>query len=135
MESYLITRYIHTSKIIISIYNLYNLNSSVSSNDKHSNVRILAFLESKDEKRQELKDFLVSLLSSARKEEGNMSYDLYSSNENPNEFLIDELWTNEESFNKHYESSKSQKDRETVRDLLNEPLKIKKYFVINGINE
>lgn len=94
-------------------------------------VRVLAILEAKEETRLHLKDILVSLVIPARKEEGNISYDLHYSIENPNEFLIDEVWSNQTAFDKHYQSPKSHKDRDTVSSLLTKPLLIKTYVNIN----
>jgi len=96
----------------------------------NSPIRVLATLEAKVETRLQLKNILVSLVNPAREEEGNVSYDLYCSTENPNEFLFDEVWSNKEAFDKHYQSTKSQKDRDTVSSLLVTPLKIKTYIGI-----
>jgi quinol monooxygenase YgiN len=98
----------------------------------NSPIRVLATLEAKEETRLQLKNILVSLVNPAREEEGNVSYDLYRSTENPNEFLFDEVWSNKAAFDKHYQSTKSQKDRDTVSRLLVTPLKIKTYI---GIDE
>lgn len=75
-----------------------------NNNNENSKLRVIIISEAKEGKRQELLDLVVPLLKLAKKEEGNISYDLYSSTENPNEFLIDEVWSSKEIFNKHYES-------------------------------
>ena len=87
-------------------------------------------LEAKSESRQELLNFLVSLITPARGEEGNISYDLYCSTQNSNEFLFDEVWSTRHDFDRHYKSPKSFNDRERVRDLLAKPLEIKTYVNI-----
>jgi quinol monooxygenase YgiN len=97
----------------------------------NSPVRVLATLEAKEETRQQLKAILVSLIIPARAEEGNISYDLHCSTENPNEFLFDEIWSSQTAFEQHYHSPKSQKDRDTVSSLLVRPLQIKTYVNIN----
>jgi quinol monooxygenase YgiN len=102
----------------------------MQNNMENSSIRVLAMLEAKDETRQDLLDILVPLLKPAREEDGNISYDLYCSTENPNEFLFDEVWNNKDAFNKHYESSKSYKDRAMVSGLLAKPLQIKTYAEI-----
>jgi quinol monooxygenase YgiN len=104
----------------------------MQNNSENSPIRILAILEAKEETRQQLMNILIPLVKPAREEEGNISYDLYCSTENPNEFLFDEVWSNKEAFNKHYESPKSYKDREMVNSLLSKPLQIKKYIEINN---
>jgi quinol monooxygenase YgiN len=104
----------------------------MQNNSENSPIRILAILEAKEETRQQLMNILIPLVKPAREEEGNISYDLYCSTENPNEFLFDEVWSNKEAFNKHYKSPKSYKDRDMVSSLLSKPLQIKKYIEINN---
>jgi len=99
-------------------------------NGENSSYRVLATLEAKSESRQELLDFLVSLVATAREEQGNISYDLHYSTQNPNEFLFDEVWHTKIDFDRHYESSKSHNDRERVKGLLVKPLEIKTYVNI-----
>ena len=103
----------------------------MKNNSDNSPVRVLATLEAKEGTRQQLKDILISLIIPAREEEGNISYDLHCSTENPNEFLFDEIWSNQAAFDKHYQSPKSHKDRDTVSSLLVRPLQIKTYVDIN----
>lgn len=100
-------------------------------NRENTKLRVLATLEAKDGKIQELLNILVPLIEPARKEEGNISYDLYSLSEHPNELLFDEVWSSKETFDKHYESQKSYKDREAVSSLLVKPLQIKTYTEVN----
>lgn len=103
----------------------------MQNNNNDSKIRVLATLEAIPEKRQDLLNYLNSLLKPARAEEGNISYDLYFSTENQNEFLFDEVWTNKEAFDKHYQSPKSYKDRDVVSEMLVKPLKIKTYLEAN----
>ena len=78
-------------------------NESKSNNtyDGNSPVRVLAFLEAKEGKRQELLNILVSIVEPSRKEEGNISYVLNSSTEHPNEIMFDEVWSGMDTFVKH----------------------------------
>lgn len=99
-------------------------------NRENSSFRVLATLEAKSESRQELLEFLISLVLPARGEQGNISYDLHCSTQNPNEFLLDEVWDTRVDFDRHYESSKSHNDRERVKPLLLKPLLIKTYVNI-----
>lgn len=103
----------------------------MQNNKENSSYRVLATLEAKTESKQELLDFLVSLLTHARGEQGNISYDLHYSTQNPNEFLFDEVWHTKVDFDRHYESSKSHNDRERVRGLLSKPLEIRTYVNIS----
>lgn len=105
-------------------------NDSKSNNtyyDGNSPVRVLAFLEAKDGKRQELLNILVSIVEPSRKEEGNISYVLNSSTENPNEIMFDEVWSSMGTFVKHYESPQSYQNRERVGGLLVRPMEVKLY--------
>jgi quinol monooxygenase YgiN len=102
----------------------------MQNNGENLSYRVLATLEAKSESRQELMNFLVTLVATARGEQGNISYDLHCSTQNPNEFLFDEVWHTKIDFDRHYESSKSHNDRERVRGLLAKPLEIKTYVKI-----
>ena len=48
----------------------------------------------------------------------NISLDLYLSTENPNELLIDQLWSNKTVYDEHYNSPDIAEIRETVTALL-----------------
>src|SRR6476620_1373331 len=102
----------------------------MQNSDTNSSVRVLAFLKSKEGKRQELLDLLLPHVEPSRKEEGNISYVLSSSIENPNEFLFDEVWSNKQTSDKHYNKPDSYRIRQEVTDLLAEPLGIKTYVEI-----
>ncbi len=95
--------------------------------NKNSPLRVLAFLEAKEGKRQELLKILVPLVEPSRKEEGNVAYVLNSSIENPNEILFDEVWSNKDTFDKHYQKPKSYEDRDKIAHLLVRPMEIKIY--------
>ena len=107
-------------------------NDSKSNNAYNGNspVRVLAFLEAKEGKRQELLNILVPIVEPSRKEEGNISYILNSSTENPNEIMFDEVWSSKDTFVKHYESPQSYKNRERVVGLLVRPMEVKLYTEI-----
>lgn len=101
-------------------------NNNAESN-KNSAVRVLAFLEAKGGKRQELMNILISLVESSRKEEGNIAYVLNSSIKNPNEILFDEVWSNKDTFDKHYQSPESYKNRDKLSELLVKTIEVKIY--------
>ncbi len=106
------------------------MQSNNSESNKNSAVRVLAFLKAKAGKRQELLNILVSLVEPSRKEEGNIAYVLNSSIENPDEILFDELWSNKDTFDKHYQSPESYKNRDKVSGLLVKPMEVKIYTQI-----
>ena len=99
----------------------------MQNNSKNSKLRVISTVEVKEGKRQELLDILVPFVGIARKEEGNISYDIYSSAENPNEFLGDHLWSSKEAFDKHSKSQEAYKLREANNSLSVKPLQIKTY--------
>src|SRR5215210_7797540 len=107
-------------------------NDSKSNNPSNGNspLRVLAFLEAKEGKRQELLNILVPIVEPSRKEEGNISYVLNSSTENPNEIMFDEVWSSKDTFDKHYESPQSYKNREKLDGLLVRPMKVKLYVEV-----
>jgi quinol monooxygenase YgiN len=109
--------------------NKTELNKSFEDN---SQVRVLAFIEAKEGKRQELLDILISIIEPSRKEEGNISYFLNYSIDNPNEMVFDELWSNKAAFDKHYQSSYSQENRNKIKDLLKNPMTIKLFKEISN---
>jgi quinol monooxygenase YgiN len=104
-------------------------NNNAESN-KNSAVRVLAFLEAKEGKRQELIDILIPIIAPSRKEDGNIEYNLNSSIENPNELLFDEIWSNKDTFDKHYQSPLSYKNRDRISGLLVKPMEVKVYTQI-----
>lgn len=83
-------------------------------NSENSKLRVISIVEVKEEKRQELLDILVPFVKIARKKELNISYDIYSSTENPNEFLGDHLWSSKEAFDKHSKSQEAYKLRKAI---------------------
>jgi quinol monooxygenase YgiN len=97
-----------------------------------SPVRVLAFLEAKEGKRQELLDILIHIVEPSRKEEGNIAYVLNSSTERPNEIMIDELWSGKDAFDKHFERPESYRNRERVTGLLARPMEVKTYTEVTG---
>jgi quinol monooxygenase YgiN len=99
--------------------------------NKNSAVRVLAFLEAKEGKRQELINILIPLIEPSRKEDGNIAYILNSSIENPNELLFDEIWSDKGTFDKHYQSPASYKIRDRISGLLVKPMEVKVYRNIN----
>jgi quinol monooxygenase YgiN len=108
-----------------------NKAESDKSLEDDSPVRVLAFLEVKEGKRQQLLDILIPIIEPSRKEEGNISYVLNYSTDNPNEMMFDEVWSNKGTFDKHYQSPYSQENRNKIRDLLIKPMIIKLFKEIS----
>jgi quinol monooxygenase YgiN len=100
--------------------------------NKNSRIHVLAFLEAKEGKRQELINILIPIVEPSRKEEGNISYILNSSIENPNKILFDEVWSSKNTFDKHYQNPKSCETRDKIKDLVIKPMEIKIYAEVTG---
>src|SRR5215216_1294218 len=88
----------------------------MQNNSKNSKLRVISTVEVKEGKRQELLDILVPFVKIARKKEGNISYDIYSSTENPNEFLGDHLRMvlTYDAYSETLENQKEKEDRLTI---------------------
>lgn len=84
-------------------------------------TRVIITMEAKEGKKQEILSSLIPLAELARKRQGNIGYDIYSSTENPNELVIDQLWANRVAYDKHYNSPEASQIRETVIPLLINP--------------
>ncbi len=105
--------------------------NNIGNDDVNPKLRVISTLEVKEGMKQEALDLLLSLIELAKKEEGNVSYDLYVSTENPNEFLGDHLWSSKEAFDKHYNSQELRKDLEAMKNLSAKPVHIKTYVEVN----
>lgn len=90
-------------------------------------TRVIVTLEAKDGKKQDALKSLIPLVELARKRQGNIAYDIYSSTENPNELVLDQLWSSKVAFDKHYNSPEASKVRETVTPLLVKVAEVKTY--------
>lgn len=95
-----------------------------------SKTKVIVTLEVKQGKKQDLLNILTPLSEQAKKREGVNSIDLYSSIQNPNELLIDHLWSSKEIFDKYFNSQEATKARETINSLLVKPLEVKIYTEI-----
>jgi quinol monooxygenase YgiN len=96
-------------------------------------TRVLVTLEVKEGKKQEALKTLIPLAELARKRQGNISYDIYSSTENPNELVLDQLWSNKVAFDKHYNSPEASKSRQTLESLVVKPAQVKTYTEVGKI--
>jgi quinol monooxygenase YgiN len=118
--------------IFIFIKTSWNMQMKNIETNKESPIRVLAFLEAKEGMRQELINVLIPIVEPSRREEGNISYILNSSIENPNEILFDEVWSSKNTFDKHYQHPQSYKNRDKIKDLIVKPMEIKIYSEVSG---
>lgn len=109
-----------------------NATSSGSEDAGNSKVRVIVIFDAKEENKQKVLDNLNSLVDMGKQREGNISFDLYVSTENPNELLIDQLWSNKTVYDEHYNSQDTAEIRDTVTPLLVQPPLFKVYTEINN---
>jgi quinol monooxygenase YgiN len=96
-------------------------------------TRVIVTLDVKEGKKQEALKTLIPLAELGRKKQGNIAYDIYSSTENPNELVLDQLWSNKGAFDKHYNSPEASKSRQTVESLMVKPAQVKTYTEVGKI--
>jgi quinol monooxygenase YgiN len=102
------------------------------SSNKSSQIRVIVIIESKEQHRQQVMDLLLPLINPPRNREGNVFYAMYSSIENPNEIMFDEIWENQESYDKHYQNTESVELRSKLKDLVAKPIEFKRFKEISG---
>lgn len=103
------------------------LSNNISEKESTIPIHILAFLEAKEGKKQELANILIPISEYSRKEKGNIKYILNLALDNPNYFMIDEEWSSKETFDMHYNSHQSEKNRNKVKSLLVKPMEVKMF--------
>ena len=111
--------------------NTQNVTSGGTGDTGNSKVRVIVIFDAKEGKKQDVLNHLVTLADMGKKREGNISFDLYASAENPNELLLDQLWSNKMVYDKHYTSPDTAKIRDTIAPLLIQPPLFKVYTEIN----
>ena len=75
----------------------------------------------------ELKSVLEALIEPTRAETGCLHYELWRNRADATEFTFIEEWASDEALAAHGESDHIQKGRELMRDLLAEPLDLRRY--------
>ena len=98
--------------------------------DKSSQIRVIVLVEAKEENRQKIMDLFLPLVNPPRRREGNIFYSLYSSTENPDELMFDEVWASKEAYDEHYQNAESVDLRSKLNDLVVRPIEFKKFTEI-----
>jgi quinol monooxygenase YgiN len=122
----------NTTAAVPSGADTQNVTSSAANDAGNAKVRVIVIFDSKEENRQELLNNLNTLTDMGKQREGNIAFDLYALTENPNELLIDQLWSNKTVFDAHYNSPDTAEIRETITPLLVQPPLFKVYTEINN---
>ena len=68
-------------------------------------LNVVAIAETSAEKAEDLKAICLGLIEPTRKEEGNISYDLYQDTANPGRFTFIENWKSKEHLDNHLKSA------------------------------
>lgn len=111
--------------------NTQNVTSGGTGDTGNAKVRVIVIFDTKEGMKQDVLNNLIALTDMGKKREGNISFDLYASKENPNELLIDQLWSNKTVYDNHYNSPDTSKIRETITPMLVQPPLFKVYTEIN----
>ena len=90
-------------------------------------IRVLAFMEAKEGKEQELVNHVLSIVDTTRKEEGNIAYVACISLDNSNQILVDEIWTSKETLGNHFKTKHMKDILPKIEHLLVKPLEIRIY--------
>ncbi len=110
-----------------------NITSAAAAGTPGNITRVIVTMEVKEGKKQEALNTLIPLAELARKKQGNISYDIYSSTDNPNELVLDQLWSNKAAFDKHYNSPEASNSRHTLESLTVKPAQVKIYTEVGKI--
>jgi quinol monooxygenase YgiN len=92
-----------------------------------NNTRVIVTVDVKQGKKQEVLKNIVNLMGIARKSPGYISYIIRASPDNPNELVLDELWSSKAAYDKYYNSPETNQTRQPIIPLLDKPLQIKSY--------
>lgn len=68
-------------------------------------INLTVIIKSKSEYKEELKSILVDLSKNSKKETACIQYDLHQNIEDPNVFILHEVWKNKEGLDLHKEQS------------------------------
>lgn len=92
-------------------------------------IIISAFLVAKPDKEQAVREVLEEVLTHSRQEEGCIQYDVHQSLENTHQFLIYEIWVNEDEIHKHIDTEHYQNYRKNIEPLI-ESRNVQKWSLI-----
>jgi quinol monooxygenase YgiN len=96
-------------------------------NRTDKSIRLLAFLEAKEGHGKELEEILLEVVEPTRRESGNIAYVLHRSNDNPDELLFDEIWTDKVSLEEHFKKPYMEALDSKIEHLLSKEVEIKEY--------
>ncbi len=89
-------------------------------------LRVVAIMQAKPGKENDLRELLLSLIEPTQKEPGYIRYELHSNNDNPAEFVFIEEWENDAALNAHLQSPHLQNAIQRIPELLAGELEIRR---------
>ncbi len=92
-----------------------------------SRTRVVARLRAQPGEETELKSVLEGLIEPTRAEAGCLHYELWQNRADSSEFTFIEEWASDEALASHGESDHIRQGRERMRDLLAEPMDLRRY--------
>jgi len=95
--------------------------------EKRKSIRVLAFMEAKEGKGQELVNHVLSIVDPTRKEEGNIAYVPCICLDNSNQILVDEIWTSKGALDNHFNTIHMKEVVPKIEPILAKPLEIRIY--------
>jgi quinol monooxygenase YgiN len=87
-------------------------------------INLTVIIKSKSEYREDLKVILEDLTKNSKKETACLQYDLHQNLEDPNVFVLHEIWENEEGLDLHKEQSYLLKFNEMSEFFLEEKITV-----------
>jgi quinol monooxygenase YgiN len=90
-------------------------------------IRLIAIHVAKKGLGEQLLNILVKVIEPTRREEGNIAYVLHRSMDNPDEFMFDEIWVDNESLDVHLKQPYIISALEHMTPILAIPVELQKY--------
>lgn len=90
-------------------------------------LRVLAFMNAKEGKGQELMNYVLEVVEPTRREDGNIAYVPHFSSNSTDEIMFDEIWESSEAFDKHHQQDYMKNLFPKIESLLDKPLEIRFY--------
>lgn len=100
-------------------------------NRPRNSIRLLAFLEAKKGKGDELWKILQTLIEPTLVEPGNIAYVPHRLLNNSDIFMFDEIWEDQKDLDRHFEQPHMHNIEERLNPLLEKPLEIRIYREID----
>ncbi|WHY73551.1 putative quinol monooxygenase [Fictibacillus enclensis] len=85
-----------------------------------SAIAVLATLKAKSGKEQQTQDVLLEVMKYSRNEEGCLHYNLHQAQADPQTFMLYELWSDQESIDRHMDTAHYKAYRTNIEPLIHD---------------